>query len=124
MDSVTVVWDWRRRARTRAAMESSIYLGGLMMGVGLSTVFVVTVCFAGDATINRGGGSLMVVGISLMRTLGIGWVTAISFSLSTLGIVTSFSLFGGCNVFPVVAERRSARRHESVGCQVWHRAIL
>jgi len=71
-------------------------LDGLMMGVGLSTVFVVTFCFTGEVIINRGGWSLMVVGISLMRTLGIGWVSAISFSLSTLGIVTC--LFGGCNV--------------------------
>ena len=94
MDSLTVVLDWRQRACTRAAMESSIYLGGLMMGVGLATVFVITFCFAGDATINRGGVSLMVVGISLMRTLGTGWVS--SMPLSTLGIVTC--LVGGCNV--------------------------
>ncbi len=78
MDSLTVVWDWRRRARIRAAMDSSIYVGGLRMGFdGGSTICRSTKGFCGDATINHGSGSWTVGGDSSKRTLGTCWVSSI-----------------------------------------------
>ena len=73
--SPTVVWDLRRRALTRAAMDSSMYLGVLRMGLVLSTIFFAMVWVLGDATINREGGSYSVGGDSSKRTLGTGWVS-------------------------------------------------
>ncbi len=71
MDSLTVVWDWRRCSQTRAAIESSIYLGGLRMGLGGgATNCRSTMGLRGDVTINRGGGSWTVGGDSSKRTLG------------------------------------------------------
>ncbi len=87
MDSLTVVWDWRRRARTRAAMESSIHVGGLRIGFGGgSPICRSTKGFWGDATINRGGGSWTVGGESPKRTLGTCWVSSIC--CPTLGSLT------------------------------------
>ncbi len=87
MDSLTVVWDWRRRSRTHAAIESSIYLGGLRMGLGGgSTICCLAMGFWGDVTINRGGGSWTVGRDSSKRTLGTCWVSLIC--LSTLGSLT------------------------------------
>ena len=78
MDSLTVVWDWRRRAWIHAAMESSIYVGGLRMGFdGGSTICRSTKGFCGDATINRGGGLWIVGGEWSKRTLGTCWVSSI-----------------------------------------------
>jgi len=50
---------WRCHARTRAAIDSSINLGGLRMGVGFGWML----CPVGDATINRAGGSLSAGGV-------------------------------------------------------------
>ncbi len=87
MDSLTVVWDWRRYLRTRAAIESSIYLGGLRMGLGGgSTIWCSTMGFWGDVTINRGGSSWTVGGDSSKHTLGTWRVSSIC--LSTLGNLT------------------------------------
>jgi hypothetical protein len=75
---LTVVWDWRRRARTRAAMDSSIYLGGLRMGLGGgSAILGATMGFWGDTTINWGGGLLTVAGELSKCTLGTCWVSSI-----------------------------------------------
>jgi hypothetical protein len=57
---------WRRRARTRAAMDSSINFGGLRMGLGCGWML----CSVGNATINWEGGSLSVGGVLLQLTLG------------------------------------------------------
>jgi len=90
MVSLSVVWGWRRHARTRAAMDSSIYLGGLMMGLGCGS----TIFFLGDATINRGGGSWAVGGASSKRTLGTSWVSSIC--CSTLGDFTCSTVLFAC----------------------------
>ncbi len=53
-NSLTIVWDWTRRSRTRAAIESSIYLGGLRMGLGGgATMFRSTMGVWGDVTIKQ-----------------------------------------------------------------------
>ena len=96
MDSpLIIVWDWRRRWRTRVAIDSSIYLGGLRTGFGGgATMFRSTVGIGGDATINRGGGSWTVGGDSSKSTLGTCWVSSIC--LSTLGSLACSSVLSIC----------------------------
>ncbi len=95
IDSLTLVWDWRRRARTRAAMESSIYMGGLRMGLGGgATICRSTMGFWGDVTINRGGGSWTMGGELSKRTLGTCWVSSIC--CSTLEILTCLPVLMIC----------------------------
>ena len=87
MDSLTVVWGWRRHSRTRAAIESSIYLGSLRMGLGGdSTIFRLMMGFWDDVTIYRGRGSWTVGGDSSKRTFGTCWVSSIC--CPTLGSLT------------------------------------
>ena len=96
MDSLTIVWDWKRRSRTRAAIESSIYLCGLRMGLGGgATIFRSTMGVWGDVTIKRGGGSWTVGGDSSKRTLGTCWVVSL-ICCSTLGSLTCSSVLMIC----------------------------
>ena len=95
MDSLTLVWDRRCRAWTRAAMESSIYLGGLRMGLGGgSTIFRATMGFWGDETINWGGELWTVGGELSKHTLGTCWVS--SMCCSTLGRFTCLPVLMIC----------------------------
>ncbi len=103
MDLLTDVWDWRCRAQTRTAMDSSTYLGSLRIGLGGgSLIDFLTSCFLGDTTINRGGGSWTVGGASSKWTLGTCWVSLIccvtleSLACST-ALISCFS--GGWSMF-------------------------
>ncbi len=87
MDSLTIVWDWKRRSRTRAAIESSIYLGGLRMGLGGgATIFRSTMGVWGDVTIKRGGGSWTVGGDSSISSFYSNNIPLRSAKSSSLGV--------------------------------------
>jgi hypothetical protein len=103
---------WRRCARTWAAINSSISLGGLRMGVGFGWML----CFVGDLTINRAGGSLSVGGVVSKLYLG---TCCVSLTCSTLGSFTFSAgliacLLVGCIIFLILS--RASKCASSLEC--------
>ena len=104
---------WRRRAHTQAAIDSLTNLDGLRMGVGFGWML----CFLGDSTINRAGGSLSAGGVVSKLTLGTCYV---SLTCSTLGSFTFSAglliacVLVGCIIFSILS--RASKCASSLEC--------
>ena len=103
---------WRRRAQTRGAIDSSINFCGLRMGVGVGWML----CFVGNSTINRAGGSLSADDVVSKLTLG---TCCVSLTCSTLGSFTftaglSACVLVGCIIFSILS--RASKCASSFEC--------